>query len=128
MGEEAILCKHWAQGSAGIEELAHKVAELAESGRSQFAPLYSDELRLFEKIDTIVKRIYQLSPTRLTLFAAASNRTPHPYHGSEVIEGIHCAGESLGGWAEERKVPAAAGSFNLCDSPAARLAAAAGGR
>ena len=32
MGEEAILCKHWAQGSAGIEELAHKVVELAESG------------------------------------------------------------------------------------------------
>src|SRR3546814_13319454 len=59
MGEEAILCKHWAQGSAGIEELAHKVAELAESGRSQFAPLYSDELGLFEKIDTIVKRIYR---------------------------------------------------------------------
>src|SRR5690606_8923923 len=29
MGEEAILCKHWAQGSAGIEALAHKVAELA---------------------------------------------------------------------------------------------------
>src|SRR3546814_20896699 len=59
MGEEAILCKHWAQGSAGIEELAHKVAELAESGRWQFAPLYSDELGLFEKIDTIGKRIYR---------------------------------------------------------------------
>ncbi|RUM95074.1 formate--tetrahydrofolate ligase, partial [Pseudaminobacter arsenicus] len=59
MGEEAVLCKHWAQGSAGIEELAHKVAELAESGRSQFAPLYSDELGLFDKIDTIVKRIYR---------------------------------------------------------------------
>src|SRR5690606_6388479 len=58
-GEEAMLCKHWAQGSAGIEELAHKVAELAESGRSQFAPLYSDELGLFDKIDTIVKRIYR---------------------------------------------------------------------
>src|SRR3546814_16714481 len=62
MGEEEILCKHWAQGSAGIEELAHKVAALAESGRWQFAQLYSDELRLFEKIDTLVKRIYQLYP------------------------------------------------------------------
>jgi formate--tetrahydrofolate ligase len=31
-GAEAILCKHWAQGSAGIEELAHKVVEMAESG------------------------------------------------------------------------------------------------
>jgi formate--tetrahydrofolate ligase len=31
-GAEAILCKHWAQGSAGIEDLANKVVELAESG------------------------------------------------------------------------------------------------
>ena len=58
-GSEAILCRHWAQGSAGIEELAHKVVELAESGASQFSPLYPDEMKLFEKIDTIVKRIYR---------------------------------------------------------------------
>ncbi len=59
MGEEAILCKHWAQGSAGIEDLAKKVVELAESGSSQFAPLYPDEMPLFDKINTIVKRIYR---------------------------------------------------------------------
>lgn len=58
-GADAVLCKHWAQGSAGIEELAHKVVELAESGKSQFAPLYPDEMKLFDKIDTIVKRIYR---------------------------------------------------------------------
>ncbi len=58
-GSEAILCKHWAHGSAGIEELAHKVVELAESGQSQFAPLYPDDMPLFEKINTIVKRIYR---------------------------------------------------------------------
>lgn len=59
MGEEAILCKHWAQGSAGIEALARKVVELAEGGASQFAPLYPDEMPLFDKINTIVKRIYR---------------------------------------------------------------------
>ncbi len=59
MGTEAILCKHWAQGSAGIEELAHKVVQLAESGAAQFAPLYPDDMPLFAKIDTIVKRIYR---------------------------------------------------------------------
>ena len=32
MGEEAILCMHWAKGSAGIEELANKVVALAEGG------------------------------------------------------------------------------------------------
>ncbi|WP_299860276.1 formate--tetrahydrofolate ligase [uncultured Hoeflea sp.] len=58
LGAEAILCKHWAQGSAGIEELAHKVVELAESGAAQFAPLYPDDMPLFEKIETIAKSIY----------------------------------------------------------------------
>ncbi|MEX0955940.1 MAG: formate--tetrahydrofolate ligase [Rhizobiaceae bacterium] len=58
-GAEAILCKHWAKGSAGIEDLAHKVVELADSGASQFSPLYPDEMGLFDKIDTIVKRIYR---------------------------------------------------------------------
>ncbi|PSJ52649.1 formate--tetrahydrofolate ligase, partial [Kumtagia ephedrae] len=59
MGEEAVLCRHWAEGSAGIEALANKVVQLAESGASQFAPLYADDVRLFDKIDTIVKRIYR---------------------------------------------------------------------
>jgi formate--tetrahydrofolate ligase len=58
-GSEAILCKHWAQGSAGIEELARKVVQVAESGASQFSPLYPDDMKLFDKIDTIVKRIYR---------------------------------------------------------------------
>ena len=58
LGAEAILCKHWALGSAGIEDLANKVVELAESGQAQFAPLYPDDMPLFEKIETIAKSIY----------------------------------------------------------------------
>ncbi len=57
-GAEAILCKHWAQGSAGIEELAHKVVQMAESGSANFAPLYPDDMPLFQKLQTIAKRIY----------------------------------------------------------------------
>ncbi|MFZ5708337.1 MAG: formate--tetrahydrofolate ligase [Pseudomonadota bacterium] len=57
-GAEAILCKHWAQGSAGIEDLARKVVALAEGGSANFAPLYPDEMPLFQKIETIAKRIY----------------------------------------------------------------------
>jgi formate--tetrahydrofolate ligase len=57
-GAEAILCKHWANGSAGIEDLAKKVVALAESGASHFAPLYPDEMPLFQKVETIAKRIY----------------------------------------------------------------------
>lgn len=61
LGTEAIVCGHWAHGSAGIEDLAHKVVEMAESGASQFAPLYADDLPLFEKIETVAKSIYHAS-------------------------------------------------------------------
>ena len=57
-GAEAILCKHWALGSAGIEDLARKVVAMAESGAASFAPLYPDEMPLFQKIETVAKRIY----------------------------------------------------------------------
>ncbi len=57
-GAEAILCKHWAEGSAGTVDLARKVVQLAESGTANFAPLYPDEMGLFQKIETIAKRIY----------------------------------------------------------------------
>ena len=57
-GAEAVLCKHWADGGAGAEDLARKVVALAESGKAQFAPLYPDEMSLLGKIETIAKRIY----------------------------------------------------------------------
>ena len=57
-GATAIVCKHWAQGSAGIEDLARHVVDLAESGVADFAPLYPDDMGLFEKIETIAKNIY----------------------------------------------------------------------
>ena len=58
-GSEAILCQHWAKGSEGTAELATRVAEIADSGVSNFAPIYSDEMGLFAKIDTIAKHIYR---------------------------------------------------------------------
>ncbi len=61
LGTEAVLCRHWAEGSKGIEDLAHKVVALAESGKSQFAPLYADDMSLFEKIETVAKNIYHAS-------------------------------------------------------------------
>ncbi len=60
-GVEVIECTHWADGSAGIEELAEKVVELAERDGAAFAPLYSDAAGLFEKIDTISREIYGAS-------------------------------------------------------------------
>jgi len=59
LGTEAILCHHWAEGSKGIRELATRVAELADSEVAQFAPIYADDMPLFEKIETIARRIYR---------------------------------------------------------------------
>jgi formate--tetrahydrofolate ligase len=58
-GVEAMLCTHWADGGAGAEALAEKVAALADAGGGQFAPLYDAELKLFDKINTIATRIYR---------------------------------------------------------------------
>ncbi|TRD23572.1 formate--tetrahydrofolate ligase [Palleronia caenipelagi] len=58
-GTEAIICRHWAEGGAGTEELARRVAEIADSDMSHFAPLYPDEKPLFKKIEEIAKRIYR---------------------------------------------------------------------
>ena len=51
-GVEAIVATHWADGGAGAEALAERVAALADADTGQFAPLYDGELSLFEKINT----------------------------------------------------------------------------
>jgi len=58
-GAEAILCKHWAHGSKGTEELANKVVEMIDGGTAQYAPLYPDDMSLFNKIEMIAKEIYR---------------------------------------------------------------------
>ncbi|PVA05802.1 formate--tetrahydrofolate ligase [Thalassorhabdomicrobium marinisediminis] len=57
-GSEAIVSQHWEHGSKGSEALATRVAEIADSGVSAFAPLYPDEMPLADKVQTICKRIY----------------------------------------------------------------------
>ena len=58
-GTRAIVCTHWAEGGRGAEALAQAVVEIAESGSGQFAPLYDDELSLFDKINAVATRIYR---------------------------------------------------------------------
>ena len=57
-GAEAILARHWELGGEGATELAARVVEIADSGMAQFAPIYVDEMPLFEKIERIAKNIY----------------------------------------------------------------------
>lgn len=58
LGVEAVICRHWADGSAGTEELARKVAALADEGEADFAPLYADAMPLREKLETVAREIY----------------------------------------------------------------------
>ena len=58
LGIEAIPCTHWADGGVGAEELAQKVAEIADSGQAQFRTLYEDNLTLWEKVRTIARSLY----------------------------------------------------------------------
>lgn len=58
-GSEAILSKHWEFGSKGSAELATRVAEIADADMANFAPIYPDDMPLFEKMETIAKRIYR---------------------------------------------------------------------
>ncbi len=58
-GSEAIVSQHWEFGGKGAEDLARRVAEVADSGASQFAPIYKDEMSLMDKINRIAKSIYR---------------------------------------------------------------------
>ncbi len=65
---QAIVCSHWADGGAGTEELARHVVKLCDSGKAKFAPLYPDEMPLWEKVETISQELY----------GAASVTAPQP--------------------------------------------------
>jgi len=57
LGTEAFECNHWSDGGAGIEKLAHAVVALCEKP-NQFAPLYPDDMPLWDKVRTIAQNIY----------------------------------------------------------------------
>jgi formate--tetrahydrofolate ligase len=58
-GAETVICSHWAEGGIGAEALARRVAELVDSPLQQFAPLYDDDLTLWDKARTIATHIYE---------------------------------------------------------------------
>ena len=55
---QAIICHHWEKGGEGAEELARTVVQMISENKSNFHPLYADNLSLEEKINTIVREIY----------------------------------------------------------------------
>ncbi len=58
LGAEIIECTHWADGGAGAENLAKHVAGLVDKNKSQFAPIYDDDMPLWDKVKTIATKLY----------------------------------------------------------------------
>lgn len=59
IGSKAVLSEGWGKGGEGTKELAQVVAELADSGKADFHPLYELELPLADKIRKIATEIYR---------------------------------------------------------------------
>lgn len=57
MGTKFAIANVWEKGGEGGVELANKVLEAIEE-KSDFKPLYEDDLSLVEKINTIAREIY----------------------------------------------------------------------
>ena len=58
-GSTAVLSEGWEKGGDGATELAKVVAEIADSGKANYHPLYELDLPLADKIRTIAKEIYR---------------------------------------------------------------------
>ena len=59
LGVRAIVCRHWAEGGQGAEALADAVIEEIGKGSANFHTLYSDSLKLLQKIEAIAFQIYR---------------------------------------------------------------------
>ena len=55
---EAITCKHWAEGGAGAEDLAHAVVKLANGEQKPLNYVYETETKLTDKILAIATKLY----------------------------------------------------------------------
>jgi formate--tetrahydrofolate ligase len=53
-----VTAKHWAEGGAGATDLAKKVVELIETGKSNFSFVYDENQTLWDKVKTIASKIY----------------------------------------------------------------------
>jgi formate--tetrahydrofolate ligase len=55
------VCRHWAQGSAGAEELAHAVVDLIATTPPNFKFSYEESDTLWDKMKTIATKLYGAS-------------------------------------------------------------------
>ncbi len=70
LGVTAHVCRHWAEGGKGAEDLARDVIALANGGRADFKPLYDNAMPLAEKMRTVAREIYRAKDIDLAPVAA----------------------------------------------------------
>jgi len=58
MGGKVVISKHWADGSAGAEELAKTVVDVVDNNPGQHSYVYEDGASLWEKMEAIATKIY----------------------------------------------------------------------
>jgi len=54
-----VLAEHWEKGGAGAEDLAREVLGVMERTKSNLRFVYPDEMPLWEKMETLAKKIYR---------------------------------------------------------------------
>ena len=59
VGVPVALCTHWAEGGRGAEALAQIVTATLAEKPAKFQTLYPDDMPLFDKIETVARRIYR---------------------------------------------------------------------
>ncbi|AFL85980.1 formyltetrahydrofolate synthetase [Belliella baltica DSM 15883] len=69
LGVKVALSEGWEKGGEGCIGLAKVVQEVAESGRSNFTPLYNFEWPIEQKIETVARKIYGASDVEYSLKA-----------------------------------------------------------
>ncbi|MDX5478668.1 formate--tetrahydrofolate ligase [Fontibacter flavus] len=69
LGVKAELSEGWEKGGEGTKELAQAVKEAAESGKSNFTPLYDFNWGIEQKIETIARKIYGAAEVEYSLKA-----------------------------------------------------------
>jgi formate--tetrahydrofolate ligase len=58
LGVPAVVARHWAEGGRGAEELARIVADVVDRDEARMKFVYEDSAPLWEKIETVARRIY----------------------------------------------------------------------
>jgi formate--tetrahydrofolate ligase len=77
MGVEAVLAKGFAQGGAGMTDLAEAVVRVVDKGESKFRLLYELEQPIEKKVEIIAKEIYRAKGVNYSEAARTTLRRIH---------------------------------------------------